>query len=163
LFVNTVVQKILDTSEGFLIKLKSGNFFFRRFPSSCLFSYCQLTLSTLISGTFISGTNQLGDRLDVENLVILFSDGAPNEELNQTLPEASLLKENATIISVGIGLTGNAKTIMEDISSDNRAFFVSNFQELANEVAHLVALACPTTEPPEGKTSSSSLLNDKCN
>ena len=96
-------------------------------------------------------TTLKGDRPNIPNLCFLFSDGIHNREVDNTIPQADLLKRICTVISVGIGLTDPAKQLLQLISSDDKAYFVSSFNELEEDVKHIIALACPTDDPPTGK------------
>jgi len=51
-----------------------------------------------------------GDRSDVTNVIVLFTDGNANVEVNQTLPENIMLKNaggaNTVVITVSVGAQG---------------------------------------------------------
>jgi hypothetical protein len=49
--------------------------------------------------------------------------------------------------------------LVSKIKKKNQLLNINNFQALTNEVAHLEALACPTTEPAEVSPSCTYLVN----
>jgi uncharacterized protein YegL len=65
-----------------------------------------------------------GDRPSVPNVCLFFSDGEDNVEVDQTEPEADLLKNVCRIVSIGID--GADITLLESLSSQSDLFIVPN-------------------------------------
>ena len=84
----------------------------------------------------------LGDRPDVENVVLLVTDGKPTKKVDETIPEANMLKQVATIVSVGVSNKVNTTLLMILASNPNFFTFLSNFDELDQNVEDVSNLLC---------------------
>ena len=86
-----------------------------------------------------------GDRPDVPNVCILFSDGLSTREMNETLNEADQTRPFCTIISVSIGnLTDEVELKM--IADGDRFFEVLNYDLLSTIRLNLTNTACDCPE-----------------
>ena len=106
------------------------------------------------------GTMEIaGDRPDVPNLAIVISDGKPNRDTKDTVPEANMLKEIATVIQVGV-TDGVDEMLLKDIASDGRTLLVEDFDTLDKELDSLLNITCPeeTSEDPGMKVNHINLL-----
>ena len=102
----------------------------------------------------IIASNSMGDRPEVENVVLLITDGKPTKKEEETIPQADMLKQVATIISVGVSNKVNSTLLMILASRPSFFTFISNFDELdtnVDEVSNLLceaAMATTTTPAP---------------
>ncbi len=89
-----------------------------------------------------------GDRPDAPNIVILITDGIPNEREGDTIPQATLMKRVARVLSVGI-TNAVDMDLLRAIASDQFTDVVtaSDFARLTEIVEGLVGAACPTPTP----------------
>ena len=104
---------------------------------------------TNIADAFRVTRNQLlgmsGDRPDIPNVCILFSDGLSTREINETLNEVDQTRPFCTIISVSIGnLTDKSELMM--IADGDRFFDVLNFDLLSTIQLNLTNTACDCPE-----------------
>ena len=83
----------------------------------------------------------LGDRPDVPNVCILFTDGFATREQNNTEDEAALLRQNCTIITVSVG-NFTDEMQLRAISTNNRFFSVLNFDMLSTIRDRLTGEVC---------------------
>ena len=104
----------------------------------------------------IISSDSLGDRSNVDNVVLLVTDGKPTKKVADTVPAADMLKQVATIISVGVSPQVN-NTLLRELASKPSFFtFISNFDQLdtnVNDVSDLLceaATATTTTPAPTG-------------
>ena len=89
-----------------------------------------------------------GDRADIPNVAIVFTDGVSNEMHNETIPEAELLQDgaNATVISIGITNEVDPDEI-EGIASNSGTFFLRpNFSDLTPIVNRVRAIVCDVAD-----------------
>lgn len=106
------------------------------------------------SGSFSSATEVRGDRRNVVNIVILITDGIPNERESETLNQAQLLKSIATVVSVGITDAVDRTLLAQIASQSNLVLFIDDFAGLDSQLDQLLQLACPTQAPNPGTHSS---------
>ena len=93
-----------------------------------------------------------GDRPNAPNIVILITDGIPNEREGDTIPEAARMKDprvgNARVLSVGI-TNAVDMDLLRAIASDpvDDVVTADDFNELTTIIDGLVGAACPTPAP----------------
>ena len=100
---------------------------------------------TNIADTFRVTRNELlgtpGDRPDVPNVCILFTDGYATREKNNTEEEAELLRQNCTLITVSVGnFTDVVK--LKAIASHKKFFETLSFDLLSTIRATLTRTVC---------------------
>jgi collagen type VI alpha len=92
--------------------------------------------------------NQRGDRSNAPNIVILITDGIPNDRIPDTQPEANLVKQTgAQVVTVGITTEVDADLLRALASNPSDYIASATFAELSNIVGSLVGAACPTVTP----------------
>ncbi len=106
---------------------------------------------------------QAGDRSNAPNIVILITDGIPNERIAETQPEANLVKQTgASVVTVGITNAVDADLLRALASVPSDFISSASFAELTNIVQSLVGAACQTPQPtvPSTPTPSKFILNN---
>lgn len=89
---------------------------------------------------------QSGDRPDVNNVAILFTDGVANTEANAIPAEAESLKKVANVVSVGV-TTGVDQDQLKRIASKPEWFlFARTFDELVGQSSVIASIACTAVE-----------------
>ena len=103
--------------------------------------------------------NQRGDRSNAPNIVILITDGIPNERIADTQPEANLVKQTgAQVLTVGI-TDAVDDDLLRAIASDSSGYITSvSFAQLSSIVRTLVGAACPTVTPTPRPTPTPGML-----
>ncbi len=102
---------------------------------------------------------QAGDRSNAPNIVILITDGIPNERAAETQPEANLVKQTgATVVTVGITNEVDADLMRALASVPSDYISSASFAELTNIVQSLVTAACQTPQPTMPTTPTPSKL-----
>ena len=94
-----------------------------------------------------------GDRPGVENIAIVIIDGPANRDVDQTIPNADIVKhEGVRIIAVGVTHVVYIEDYLRAIASPSTAeletvFAVSDFTDLAGIAPELLSFICvkPTT------------------
>ena len=91
---------------------------------------------------------QRGDRGNAPNIIILLTDGIPNERVGESQGEANLVKQTgAQVITIGV-TDAVDPDLLRALASDPSDFISSaSFAELSNIVRTLVGAACPTVTP----------------
>jgi len=85
-------------------------------------------------------TAQHGDRADKENIVVIITDGVPNKDVDETVPQAELLSTKAKVYAVGV-TDAIDEALLKSLSSQpqmlgDNYFMAADFQALsAVEVA----------------------------
>ena len=76
--------------------------------------------------------SQKGDRLNVPNIAIMITDGLPNMNVMQTVPEAKRLKDSRTrFYIIGIGkLRGFPMEEMASEPMEDNGFFLDSFEDM---------------------------------
>ena len=83
-----------------------------------------------------------GDRSNNQNVIIIITDGVPNERVNDTIPQATLAK-GADIEIVALGITGSVDVeMLKEISSTNTVINVDDFNALDTVVQTLAESVC---------------------
>ena len=87
--------------------------------------------------------NSNEDRPGVQNIVLLITDGVPNERVQDTIPQADALKRVVDRV-VSVGVTNNTnQQLLEDIaSSRSDVIRVERFDTLIRELNNIVAQVC---------------------
>ena len=91
---------------------------------------------------FTSGN---GDRVGVDNVLVLLSDGNSNVQTSQTLPQATAVKNaNIRIISVGVGASVNAQELNSIASSpsNSNTFFTKTTADVDATADKILNLIC---------------------
>lgn len=94
-----------------------------------------------------------GDRPGVPNIALVITDGVPNRREGETLPQADLLKDIATVVSVTVGITdAMAIRLLEDVATrPSDVIQVADFDGLTADLDRIVNQVCPVpTSPPSG-------------
>lgn len=95
---------------------------------------------------FLFQTNN-GDRASADNLVILITDGIPNEREADTLTEAQLLKDTGAHV-VCIGITNEIDAnLLSSISSDGDYIFIEKFTDFGAVLDELQDQTCNLPAP----------------
>jgi len=104
--------------------------------------------------------NQRGDRSNAPNIVILITDGIPNERITDTQPEANLMKQTgAQLVTVGITDAVDADLLRALASNPSEYISSATFGELNQIVRSLVGAACPTVTPTPRPTPTPGMYN----
>ena len=122
---------------------------------------------TNIASAFEAARNQIlvpfgGDRSGVPNIVFLITDGQPTAREIETIPQASLLKNIATLVTVGITTETSLRDLLQQLASSfQQAYFSNVYSQLTLLSNNVLQEACrrqiapppvPTPAPPQGKT-----------
>ncbi len=84
-----------------------------------------------------------GDRPDVDNVVVLITDGKPNERMDDTVPVARQLRSRgARIIAVGVTNNTNMVELREIASRPEDVFAVEDFSSLEANILEIVEAGC---------------------
>ncbi|XP_021367855.1 collagen alpha-3(VI) chain-like isoform X2 [Mizuhopecten yessoensis] len=99
----------------------------------------------------VSFTNSSGDRENVDNILVVLTDGHSTDR-NSTLDEAEMLRNTSTkVITIGIGADIDASELTAIASDPSNAFTVPDFDALSGIQNSISAQACvkivPTTTP----------------
>ena len=87
-----------------------------------------------------------GDRLHARNIVILITDGKPNERIFDTEPEASKVKQTgARVFTVGVTDEVDQDLLRKLASNENDFISSPDFASLAGIVKEIIGAACPFT------------------
>ncbi|XP_033728140.1 collagen alpha-3(VI) chain-like [Pecten maximus] len=105
----------------------------------------------------VSFTNSSGDRANVEDILVVLTDGHSTDR-NSTLDEAEMLHNTSTkVITIGIGADIDISELNAIASDPSNAFTVPDFDALAGIQNSISAQACvvfvPTTTPEPTTTS----------
>lgn len=89
-----------------------------------------------------------GYHATAQNIVILITDGIPNERMDDTQSEANLIKQLGAKLAT-VGITDAVDTdLLRALATDQSDFFSSpTFAALNSIVRRLVESACPTVTP----------------
>ena len=121
-------------------------------PSTNLAAALRVTRESI----FVSSN---GDRPDAPNIVIVLTDGNPNVDKEQTIPQAELLRDpdrnnvdDTLVICVGITTMVNF-TILQDVAStpagvgqgqpNPNVIEVDDFPQLNSRIGEILNAACP--------------------
>ena len=107
----------------------------------------------------------LGDRLDVPDVVLLVTDGEANHNAHQTFPAASAVRSHARIITVGVDKLINEEEL-RTISGDPRnTVILQTFNDLLLNTRSIAELVCgesfgsvTTPAPTTGRAVCSDLI-----
>ncbi len=92
--------------------------------------------------------SQRGDRNNVPNLVILITDGVPNDRISDTQPQANLVKQTgAQVVTVGITDAVDVDLLRALASAPSDYIASPSFADLSNIVRTLVGASCKTSGP----------------
>lgn len=89
-----------------------------------------------------------GDRPNVQNLVIVLTDGKSNLNEQQLPREAQLLKDRATVISVGVTDQVDINELSLIASAPNLVVLADDFRALETELDRIVSTVCTAVTTP---------------
>ena len=93
--------------------------------------------------------NQRGDRSNVPNIVILITDGTPNERVGDSQPQANIVKESgARVMIVGVTSDADSNLLRSLATTPSDYISIPSFADLSNIVRTLVDASCPSLTPP---------------
>jgi hypothetical protein len=89
---------------------------------------------------------QSGDRSDVTNVAVLFTDGIANTEAGAIDTEAAELKKVASVVTIGVTNAVDQDQLKKIASSPSLFVYAANFDALAGISGELANLACAATK-----------------
>lgn len=93
---------------------------------------------------------QSGDRADVGNVAVLFTDGVANTEASAIDDEATKLKNVASVVTIGVTNAVDQAQLKSIATREDLFLFAADFDELVKVAGNLATLACQAVQVSNG-------------